>query len=783
MKSVELALVDCRAVHTWSSVDALPGVYAGLLAALLATALRRYFDGPSLRALAIFAAVVLILLGPVLFGGQILLPLDNLRGHVPFTQLPPTTPHGNLLQGDLIELVAPALLSARSDLLAGVWPLWTTIGTGMPLLADPQAQALQPLALAVLPFAPLRSAGILAALRIWIALLFTYALLRAQGCAESVATAGALAFGLGGFLILWLGWPIANAAAVLPAVLYATVRLDRPGGRRDLLLFILATACLWLAGHPETIVWVTLLAALFLLDRIRLRASDRLALVRRAAIGVGVSLALAAPAILPAIRYLPQSLRAERLAQGASGTTMAEAALSSEQSPRIGRDDLTHRWLEIVAPNAFGNSRYVDYWGLANTNEDASGFVGTAAILAALLALFARRRLPQENIAWLGVAASLLVLALPLKAGSGWVGELLANRRILLLLAFCLAYIAACTWERWRRGEGSPLAVLATAVTLAALLAWSYLTHRHPIDPDRLAVLRLGWLNWQERILVASTLLLLAPRRFRPPAAWGLAALVGLELLLAHRPANPPSPPRLAFPASPALGYLFAHRWEGRMAALGRALPPNLSTMYGLPDARMYSPVAPAAYLRFANPIVTEWWGELPLFGAPENPLYARLGIRHLLTQPGLVLPRPWHLVFGDDTAWIYQQPTIVPPYALARASSTQLEWPPVRGETCSLRVLTKPAAETRHLVTSQFQDGGWRLLVDRRLQPSALAGPFLAADVPAGSRRLDLLYRPTAFLLGCLLAALATGALAALTIPPPVACPRSPGVATRMQG
>ncbi len=41
----------------------------------------------------------------------------------------------------------------------------------------------------------------------------------------------------------------------------------------------------------------------------------------------------------------------------------------------------------MVAPNTFGNSRYAHYWGPGNSNEDASGFVGTAALLAALLAL------------------------------------------------------------------------------------------------------------------------------------------------------------------------------------------------------------------------------------------------------------------------------------------------------------------------------------------------------------------------------------------------------------
>ncbi|HET9228359.1 MAG TPA: hypothetical protein VFR31_16915, partial [Thermoanaerobaculia bacterium] len=136
----------------WTPVDLLPGLYAGALATLLWWALRRWYDALPLRIAAVFSVVLLILFGPVLFGGKLLLPLDNLRGHAPFRHFPLVEPHGNVLQGDLIQLIYPSLAAAREDLLAGHWPLWNRkAGAGMPLLADPQSQALQPLALLTLP--------------------------------------------------------------------------------------------------------------------------------------------------------------------------------------------------------------------------------------------------------------------------------------------------------------------------------------------------------------------------------------------------------------------------------------------------------------------------------------------------------------------------------------------------------------------------------------------------------------------------------------------------------
>src|SRR6185436_20187043 len=144
----------------WSPVDLLPGLYAGALAILLWSALRRWYDPLPGRILAVFSLVLLVLFGPVLFGGKLLLPLDNLRGQVPFRHLPPVEPHGNLLQGDLLQLVAPSLAAVRTAFGEGRWPLWNPlVGSGMPLLADPQSQALQPIALAALPLPWWRAAG------------------------------------------------------------------------------------------------------------------------------------------------------------------------------------------------------------------------------------------------------------------------------------------------------------------------------------------------------------------------------------------------------------------------------------------------------------------------------------------------------------------------------------------------------------------------------------------------------------------------------------------------
>lgn len=648
---------------SWTPVDLLPGLYAGALALLLWSALRRWYDPVPGKIQAVFALVLLVLFGPVLFGGKLLLPLDNLRGHPPFRNLPPTEPHGNYLQGDLIQLVYPSLAAVRNELGDGRWPLWNPwAGAGMPLLADPQAQALQPIALAALPMPWPRAAGVMAALRVLLALTFSWLWMRRQGLGEGPALAGALAFGLGGFLLLWVGWPIANSAALLPAVLYALVRCRQEGGRRDFLLLTLAAFALLLGGHPETILYVLVLGVPFISGK-----KSLLALV--------LAGALAAPALLPFLDYLPQTLRASRLSEGAP------------------QGDLAEHWLPIAAPNAYGNSRYVHYWGLTNTNEDAGGFVGTLTLLSALLALGARKRFPRERL-FLAVAILCLVLLSPWGLGT---------RRLMLPLAFSLSYLGACTLERVRLGEVRRWTVVLAAAGLAAVIAWGYLGQ----GDGQLAPLRIGWLHWQARFLVLGTLLLVfgRGRRWTVPAA---AGLIAAELLLAHLPANPPMPQHLANAVNGPIRFLQDNLKQHRMAALGRDFPPNLATLYGLRDIRVYNPMAPAEYLRHLEPIRTGWWGEQPMLGRPEHPLYRELGVRYLLTAPGVQLPLP--IAFQDQDGWIYEIPDPRP----------------------RLHV---------------YQDGGWRVLRDG-----------------------EAVYRPGSFLLGCLLAALGLTAGALWLVPPPTA-------------
>jgi hypothetical protein len=436
------------------------------------------------------------------------------------------------------------------------------------------------------------------------------------------------------------------------------------------------------------------------------------------------------------------------------------------------------RLVPNAAPNAFGNNRFGAYWGERNVNEDAAGFAGTAALLAALVCawpLAAGRRFPQERLMLGTVLVCLVILARP--PGLARIFTLIPvireslsfHSRVSMILDFTIAYAAACMWERWRRGEVRVRLGGLTAAALTVLIAWAYLAHPGP-DPAVLASLRYGSLALQLACLGAAVLLLAGrPSRWRE---WGLAAVVAVELLVFHAPANPPVTADLYYPETPAIAFLRERLdpWH-RMSGLGPAMRPNFATVYGFADPRSSNPTKPTAYAEMTRRINAFPGRATDGFFGPEDPLYDLLAVRFLMTSPRERVPPPYRLVSRRGGAWIYRNPearTIL----FFPDEKPGLELGTVR--PAWLRATVHSTAP-RLLASSVYQDGNWKLLLDGKRRRTTLAnGPFFAAWLPPGDARLDLLYRPGSFLLGLVVAALGLAAGTALWLPPPQTAGRS---------
>lgn len=743
-----------------------------VVGALVGAGLRRWFDPLPRRVLQGFVLLVLVQMAPALLGGRVALPLHLLTTFPPYEALAPAEMPPNLTQADLVHEVAPTEITVRSRLAAGEWPLWNpAVGAGMPLLADPQAHArwLAPLAwpALVVPLPEAFAAG--AAVRLLVALVFIFLLFRRLGAGAGPAVFGAVAAGFGAFPTVWRGWPVANSAVVLPLLLYALLVAAERGRRRDWILVSAAAFTTLVSGHPETLLYVVGLGGVFALGLVR-RADrgHRAALLGRYAAAGAIALGLAAPALLPTLEQLPATHRYELLERRAERFAQMDplAAWRSAETLSPELADAADRLALAVAPALRGDDLLDVDWGTGELYVHGTAFVGTLTLLLALLAYWPVRRrdptgerrpgrLPFERaVLWVGLPVVAVVVARPPGLAHLFAALPVLDRspvhhgRLTLVLGFLLAFLAVVTLERWRRA-GS------------------------------------GWGRWVAALV---------------PVVLAVATFAELSLFLA--PANPTAPRELFYPQRDALDFLQnagAEASGARIVGLGDALGPDIPSVYGLADPRISNPAKPWDYTLLVSPLLRSPRAASDVFEVASHPLYRLLGVSHLAIRDELPL-EPWQPVHVSDGLLVYRAAESplgllhLPAAAVARGERwaawahanpdfgalTQADggpladggrWTSVRpGDSVVERVsggdpagpsthLTARASlvEPRLLGSSIYQDGGWRLLVDGRRQPTVRAhGPFVGAWLPQGAGRLDLVYRPPGFLGGCLLAALA---------------------------
>lgn len=700
----------------WTPADLLPGALVLAAGAALLWALRRWYDPVPWRPAAAFAVVLAALFAPVLAGGEVLLPLGNLRESPPYRHLPPPAQPSVGLQGDLVTQILPWQAQARRAVEAGRWPLWNEhAGAGMPLMGDPQAQAFQPLVVVThalsLPQAPAATS----ALRVAFALFGTFLLLRRQGLGEVAATFGGLAWGCGGAVLLWLGWPLATSYALAPFALYALARCHQVGGRRDAALLGAVLVTLLLGGHPETILYALAAVGLSLLGCLlerRRAALPLLPLAGRVAAAGALALAVASPVLLPVQQFLPATERYEAIAHLRAGVPLA-SIWSELRKPQV-----LASWAEraegdlspFAAPRARGS--FEDgYWGPRNYFEDAAGFVGTATLALALAGLFpARRRFRQERLAQAAGLAALLLVAqppgfdrllgpLPILGGTATH----QNHRLVGFLGLALVCLAACELERWRRGDRRLPAGLAAGAAVAAVVAWAYRAHPRPHGGEGLYFLEAAWLGRQ---LLALALVLaalgFAAWAARRGSRWAAGAasvallVAAAELLALHGSAVRGAPPRLFYPRTPPVRFLAQNLGEHRFAGLDAVMPPNFAQVLPLRDIRIDGPSRPAAYGRVLSALQAAPGLPVPLLyfvDKADHPVHDLLGVRYVLAPRGARLELA--LALRHRGGFVYARPGALPRLFLPARAETL---PP--GADWVAWVAANPSFATRALVS-----------------------------------------------------------------------------------
>jgi hypothetical protein len=640
-------------------------------------------------------------------------------------------------------------------------PLWNDFAaSGMPLMANMQSGALSPLRILTIPLPLLSAFAAEAALKILVALTFTFLYCRRRyDVLPSVVAA--VSFGFGTFMTIWLHFPHPNVAAFLPAVLY---QLELLAERVTFGRFAFA-ACLGpvllAGGHPETTAHVVFFAALYAAWLILV---EKRALLRPLLAVSIVSLLLAAPVLLPVVEALRLSaslaqVRAESHAAGTAYSDFASLAL-------------------LVHPRIYGE-RPGPLWGNAVT-ENMTGFAGILAVgswFGMLAWVVATRRFRERETFYLVMTALLFLWIDDAPFVSAPVRTLFSialNGRFRLQFTFLLAVQAAALLHYVRRDRFMPIAA-AVGGAVATLAVVMTRTTFPTAEAKSFAITTL----LPSAIVLLLTALLFV-RRARVFVLPLLVVAVYTELWQAGRNWHPVRRESAIYRRTPLITDLAARRGPEpfRIVGLGGTLFPNTNAPFGFEDVRAKDAMASARYMSLLR--ATKGWDPKAYYEKwmdADTPLLDELNVKWVLTAPGehLADTARYRLVYDGPDGRIYENLRVRPRF---HAPDAFLNIANRGGGAYDLDVDAKTATR---IVSSVAWWPGWRITYNgKRIPTHRVNEAFVGFDVPAGHGVVRLRYRPWSFWGGVALAAItAAGLLLWRWKNAPAISPASPTTAT----
>lgn len=424
--------------------------------------------------------------------------------------------------GDLWGQLYPVWSFVAEWLRRGVFPLWNNrMMGGDPILAEGQYGLLNPLNWPLFLFYPIPQWLVLlrGCFSLWLAGMGMYLFLSrspAWRLGRAAALLGAVAYMFSDPFIVHLGHPQFNdAMAWLPWALLGVDLAAR--SRRSIVLASLPVAMLLLAGHGQASLYGALAVSLYALWQIAEGGwPEGLHRLGRLLVAGAIGIALAAPALIPAIERFPMTERAGGEIRLLGGYAFPPAML-----------------VDFLAPSFHG--RGPDRFWLSPGRVE-SGYVGAVALYLAMLGLGGnvRRRRTWFLVGLGGLAFAFalgpqgpiypLLYRIPLFGHTG------KTARAIFVVSFVLAVAAAQGTETVLRSRHQGQLSWAVGLSLMGLVLWAWAPGWVTVAPDRLLRAEaLTGLRFAALLAGATALLGWAALRGR---LWGRAGL--LLLLLAE---------------------------------------------------------------------------------------------------------------------------------------------------------------------------------------------------------------------------------------------------------
>ena len=559
--------------------------------------------------------------------------------------------HGvrNRLLNDIPTVFYPFVYYARSAVLDGRFPLWTSqMGGGQPFFAAFQTAVLSPFTAFhyLLPFPA--SLTFDAAARLLVGGVGMYVFLRGWPLCRAAAAFGGVAYLLNSFSIVWLEHPLSAVAAWVPWLLLAVERCVARAERRAVAGLALTTALTVLSGHPETAFKVFLLAGLYAVYRGAVcRRVVRSTVLVLAAMLLGVL--MCAIQILPFLEYVRESRTLFARGQAAGPMfTSPPAAFAAAFVPDFYGTPLGRRFV-------LGGTNYCEM----------SIYPGMAAwVFAAVGVLHPRHRGRAVFFLATGALAALIMYGTPVARVATF---LLPPLRVAALSRFGLIGIvgviiaAAVGVDALCRRDAdssnprrSAIAAACAGIVVACLIAAFLLAERQLLEST------LQWRSTVEAVRFALVLLVLSvatvfvwPRWHRWIVAALPVAILSVDLLSFADGFHPMIPRRDVFPDVPALQIPRHDEGTFRVAGWIDTLLPNTALVYGLTDVRSYDGIGIRHYSELLD-IAFRFNGSTHQLVDTATPhLLDLLNVKYVLTPASVELP-------GDRFELVLEGPTRV---------------------------------------------------------------------------------------------------------------------------
>ena len=378
---------------------------------------------------------------------------------------------------DLSFFSMPLLVETARQWSAGVLPLWNPhLACGVPLAADPNAQAFFPDQLLLVVFgAGISAVKIVLLFRLFLVAIAAYVSLRLVPLRPSSAFLGASLVSLSGSLASLSDLPLHLAGAILFLPLAVAGFRLADGGRRTVVLAALLAALLVFAGSPELALQGAILFAVC-----AARRGPRGTLLR------GIA-ALAAGVLLAAPLWLPAAVLYPRTPRGLGWTLATPPGFLSFPPARI---------LEFFWPGLLGDPAAPSpeaYWGRGMTDGVTPYLLSVAVGLLPWILMPATLRNPfGRRLALTGAVFLVLSFGKHLPAGEllmrlPGLGSFRYPEKWLIGGTLALAASAAAGFEQLRTDDDRiRRRVVATAgavfLVSAALLAASWIGPRHSVQ-------------------------------------------------------------------------------------------------------------------------------------------------------------------------------------------------------------------------------------------------------------------------------------------------------------